>query len=48
MTDRRYDPQGAAEIERAILAAAIEEFRAYRMSDDMFKATLFARGYRGE
>jgi hypothetical protein len=42
-----YDPQGHAEIERAKLDAAIEEFRAGKISEEVFRACLFSRGFRG-
>ena len=48
MTDRRHDPQGYAEIERAKLLAACSEFRNGTISDDVFRACLKARGFAGE
>lgn len=45
--NRRYDPVGAVEIERAKHAAAINEFHARTVSDDVFRATIFGLGYRG-
>ena len=47
MTDRRYDPVGFAEIEKAKLDAAVQEFMDRRISDDVFKALLKCRGFRG-
>lgn len=44
---RRYDPEGYVEIERAKLATAIEQFRAKEISEDVFKACLYSRGFRG-
>ena len=46
-TNRRYDPIGAVEIELAKHAAAVTEFHARTISDDVFRATLFGLGYRG-
>ena len=46
-TDRRYDPIGTAEIERAKHAAAVAEFQARTVSDAVFRATLFGLGFRG-
>ena len=45
--NRRYDPVGAVEIELAKHAAAVAEFCARTISDDVFRATLFGLGYRG-
>lgn len=45
--DRRYDPSGAVEIERAKHAAAVAEFQARTISDDVFRAALFGLGFRG-
>lgn len=47
MTYNRYDPVGAAEIERAKHAAAVAEFNARKISDVVFRATLFGLGFRG-
>ncbi len=44
---RRSDPQGYAEIESAKLNTAIAEFHARTISDDVFLACLYARGFRG-
>lgn len=46
-TNRRYDPVEAVEIERAKHAAAVAEFQARTISDDVFRATLFGLGFRG-
>jgi hypothetical protein len=43
----RHDPVGAAEIERAKHEAAVTEFNARTISDDVFRATLFSLGFRG-
>jgi hypothetical protein len=45
--NRRYDPAEAVEIERAKHAAAVAEFQARIISDDVFRATLFGLGFRG-
>lgn len=47
MTDRRYDPEGYAEIECAKLAAAISEYLVGTITPAVFRACLYARGYRG-
>lgn len=47
MSDRRFDPVGHVEIETAKLGAAVAEFQARSISDDVFRASLFARGFRG-
>ena len=46
-TNRRHDPVGAVEIELAKHAAAVAEFCARTISDDVFRALLFGLGYRG-
>jgi hypothetical protein len=46
-TNRRHDPVGAIEIERAKFAAAVDEFQTRTISDDVFRASLFGLGYRG-
>lgn len=43
-----YDPQGADEIWRAKFATATEEFQAGAISEDVFRASLYALGYRGQ
>lgn len=43
-----HDPVGAAEIWRAKREAAIEEFQAGRISEDVFTATLYGLGYRSQ
>ena len=48
MTDRRSDPVGYAEIERAKLAAAVEQFLGGSITEAVFTASLFARGFRGK
>lgn len=40
------DPQGAAEIFRAKLEAAVAEFNVRTISDDVFSASLYALGFR--
>ena len=45
--NQRHDPVGYAEIERAKLQAAIDEFRARTISDDVFMALLKCRGFYG-
>ena len=45
--NRRHDPVGAVEIELAKYTAAVAEFHARTISDDVFRATLFGLGYRG-
>lgn len=47
LLNRAHDPVGAVEVERAKHAAAIAEFHARTISDDVFRATLFGLGYRG-
>lgn len=47
MIDRRSDPQGADEIWQAKHEAAIEEYAAGTISEDVFSAALFNLGYRG-
>ena len=46
VTDRRYDPQGAAEIWRYKLDSAVAQFQAREISDDVFRACLYAAGFR--
>jgi hypothetical protein len=41
-------PQDAAEIERAKLAIAVEQFLGGSISEDVFLAELFTRGFRGQ
>ena len=50
MTDKRYDPQGYHEIWQAKLEAAVSAFNnnEFPMTDAVFKATLFALGFRGQ
>ena len=47
LTDRRFDPQGYAEIELAKLTAAVDEFMARKISDAVFMGSLFSLGFRG-
>lgn len=47
MTDKRYDPEGAAEIWRAKMDAASHEFCHSGMSEAVFTATLYQLGFRG-
>jgi hypothetical protein len=45
--NRRYNPQEHAYLIRSRLDAAIEQFNAGTISEDVFKATLYALGFRG-
>jgi len=47
ITDRRYDPVEAVEVERAKLTAAVAEFHARTVNDVVFRALLFGLGFRG-
>ncbi len=47
MTARRYNPQGYAEIERHKLSESVRQFLNREISDDVFRACLHARGFRG-
>ena len=48
MADRRFNPQDHAEVERFRLAQAYEQFTARTISDAVFKASLYAIGFRGQ
>jgi len=45
---RICDPAGYLETERAKLQVAIDEFQARKISDDVFRACLYSRGFRGQ
>ena len=46
MTDRRYDPTSYAETWRYKLDSAVTQFQAREISDDVFRACLYAAGFR--
>jgi hypothetical protein len=47
MTDKRYDPAGAAEIWQARLDTATSGFMDRTMTEAVFRATLYQLGFRG-
>jgi len=46
MPDRRYDPRDYAEAEKLKLETACQEYLAGKMSEAVFTASLYARGFR--
>lgn len=46
MPDRRYDPRDYAEAEKFKLETACQEYLAGKMSEALFTASLYARGFR--